>query len=387
MPARIAPETAAAASSPASTSRRSRPRRSGPDRFAVPLLSRPADLVDIDDDNRPAGMDPYLAFGATDADRAWSSISTAAAIEQGALAGSGLEIAWLADKVDAFFIHVQGAARLQMTDGTADARHLCREVRPALHRARAGSSPSSAKSRSNEVTMQSIRAWFRRQSRTASTRSSGRTAPTSSSARRRSTIRRSGPIAAAKVPLTPGRSIAVDRLLHTFGTPFYIDAPSLTAFDGKAVPAADDRAGHRLGDHRAGARRPVRRLGRRGGRDRRRGAQCGGFLCAGAEGAARRRRAMSTRAGKKLSDEDRVLWNLVARTAKPLKGKKPLDRAARQPRRRPDAGAGGAAPARPLRRPPRRRSGSMSRMSLDGPTLDKLPRAGCRSKAASTCTA
>jgi membrane-bound lytic murein transglycosylase A len=41
-----------------------------------------------------------------------------------------------------------------------------------------------------------------------------------------------GPVAAAKVPLTPGRSVAVDRLLHTFGTPFYIDAPSLTAFGG-----------------------------------------------------------------------------------------------------------------------------------------------------------
>jgi membrane-bound lytic murein transglycosylase A len=41
-----------------------------------------------------------------------------------------------------------------------------------------------------------------------------------------------GPIAAAKVQLTPGRSIAVDRLQHTFGTPFFIDAPSLTAFGG-----------------------------------------------------------------------------------------------------------------------------------------------------------
>ena len=27
--------------------------------------------------------------------------------------------------------------------------------------------------------------------------------------------------------------MAVDRLLHTFGTPFYIDAPTLTAFDDK----------------------------------------------------------------------------------------------------------------------------------------------------------
>ncbi|WP_292586282.1 MltA domain-containing protein, partial [Mesorhizobium sp.] len=32
------------------------------DRFTVPLLSRPADLVDVDDANRPSGMDPYLAF-------------------------------------------------------------------------------------------------------------------------------------------------------------------------------------------------------------------------------------------------------------------------------------------------------------------------------------
>ncbi len=41
-----------------------------------------------------------------------------------------------------------------------------------------------------------------------------------------------GPIAAAKVPLTGGRSLAVDRLLHTFGTPFYIHAPDLKAFGG-----------------------------------------------------------------------------------------------------------------------------------------------------------
>ena len=30
--------------------------------------------------------------------------------------------------------------------------------------------------------------------------------------------------------LTAGRSVAVDRQLHTFGTPFYIEAPSLDAF-------------------------------------------------------------------------------------------------------------------------------------------------------------
>jgi len=40
-----------------------------------------------------------------------------------------------------------------------------------------------------------------------------------------------GPIAAAKVQLTPGRSLAVDRLIHTFGTPFFLSSPTLTRLD------------------------------------------------------------------------------------------------------------------------------------------------------------
>ena len=35
-----------------------------------------------------------------------------------------------------------------------------------------------------------------------------------------------GPVAAAGVPLTPGRSLAVDRHLHTFGTPIFVQSQS-----------------------------------------------------------------------------------------------------------------------------------------------------------------
>lgn len=43
---------------------------------------------------------------------------TRAEIEQGAhLAGRGLELAWLRDPVDAFFLQVQGSGRIRMTDG------------------------------------------------------------------------------------------------------------------------------------------------------------------------------------------------------------------------------------------------------------------------------
>lgn len=196
--------------------------------FRVPLLSRPADLVDVDDANRPDGMDPYLAF-ARQAETGLLEYHDRGAIERGALAGQGLEIAWLADKVDAFFIHVQGAARLTMPDGTN------RRVTYAAKSGQRFSGPGRILAELGEiplqdVTMQSIRAWFKQnpgrvdeilwQNRSYIF---FRDAPVDDPAL--------GPVAAAKVPLTAGRSVAVDRLLHTFGTPFFIDAPTLTAFD------------------------------------------------------------------------------------------------------------------------------------------------------------
>ncbi|MCB1468228.1 MAG: murein transglycosylase A [Rhizobiaceae bacterium] len=198
-------------------------------RFTVPLLSRPHDLVDIDETNRPKEMDSYLAF-ARDTSEGLVPYFDRAEIDQGALAGRGLEIAWLADPVDAFFIHVQGAARLRMTDGrlrrvtyAAKAGHRFTGIGKVL--ADIGEIPLA------EVTMQSIRAWLKANpSRVDEILWQNRSyiffreAPVENP-----TL---GPVAAAKVPLTPGRSIAVDRLLHTFGTPFYIDAPKLTAFDG-----------------------------------------------------------------------------------------------------------------------------------------------------------
>ncbi|PLP57173.1 transglycosylase [Mesorhizobium loti] len=195
-----------------------------------PLLSRPADLVDIDDTNRPAGMDPYLAFARHTTDGP-VEYHDRGAIEGGALAGQGLEIAWFADKVDVFFIHVQGAARLEMTDGrqlrvTYAAKSGQRFTGPGRVLVDAGEIPLE------KVTMQSIRAWFRTNpDRVDEILWQNRSFIFFRLAAVEDT--ELGPIAAAKVPLSAGRSVAVDRLLHTFGTPFYIDAPTLMAFGGK----------------------------------------------------------------------------------------------------------------------------------------------------------
>lgn len=207
---------------------RASPQKTG--RFRYPLFSRPADLVDVDDGNRPAGMDPYFAFGRMTAAGIVEYFNRAA-IEQGALAGKNLEIAWLEDPVDVFFIHVQGAARLIMTDGnlkrvTYAAKSGHRFSGPGQKLADLGEISQK------DVTMQSVRGWFRENPDRISeilwqNRSFifFREASVDDPAL--------GPVAAAKVPLSPGRSIAIDRLLHTFGTPFFIDAPALTAFDCK----------------------------------------------------------------------------------------------------------------------------------------------------------
>lgn len=196
------------------------------DEYRYPVYARPDDLIDIDDANRPAGLDPYLAFG-----RAGSPIveyADRAAIETGALEGRGLETAWLADRVDLFFIHVQGAARLKMADGST------RRITYAAKSGQRFTGPGSVliemgEQKRGAVTMQSIRAWF--------TQNPDRIDEVLRKNRSFIFFRDApvddpelGPIAAAKVPLTAGRSIAVDRLLHTFGTPVYVDAPDLAAF-------------------------------------------------------------------------------------------------------------------------------------------------------------
>jgi membrane-bound lytic murein transglycosylase A len=190
------------------------------DGFAVPLHAPPAELVEVDENDPPPGLEPGMRFARRTAD-GFEPFFDRGAIERGALDGRGLEIAFLADRVDALFIHIQGAARLRLPDGTvrrvtyaAKSGHAYTPVgRVMLER---GLLPKGG------VTMQSIRDWFAAHPDEASDiiwqnrsyiffREAQVTDPAL------------GPIAAAKVPLTAGRSLAVDRTLHTFHAPVWID--------------------------------------------------------------------------------------------------------------------------------------------------------------------
>lgn len=197
--------------------------------YRYPFYRRPDDLVDLDDGNRPPELDPSYMFGRFDKDGAISAYPDRGEIDRGYLEGKGLEIAWAKSKVDVFFVHVQGAARLRYADG---------RMGRITYAAKAGH-PFSAVGRllierglldRATISMQTIRDWLYAHPQEADevlwhNRSYifFREADVSDPAL--------GPIAAAKVPLVAGRSLAVDRLIHTFGFPFFIRSESLTHLD------------------------------------------------------------------------------------------------------------------------------------------------------------
>jgi membrane-bound lytic murein transglycosylase A len=78
----------------------------------VPIYRRPPDLLDADPQTGARGR------GRIDEQGHFVPYHDRAAIEQGALAGRGLELAWAADPVDLFFLQIQGSGRVRMPDGS-----------------------------------------------------------------------------------------------------------------------------------------------------------------------------------------------------------------------------------------------------------------------------
>lgn len=149
-----------------------------------------------------------------------------AAIDDGALAGRGLELAWTDDPLDLFLLQVQGSGRLRFADGT---------VRPAVFGG-TNDLPYKALGRvliehgyltREEATVPGIR----------------RVMATLPEAEQRALMqenpryvffklgeRPGDPVGSMGVPLTPGRSIATDRALVPSGRIAYLITPSTRRF-------------------------------------------------------------------------------------------------------------------------------------------------------------
>ncbi len=93
----------------------SRVRRPG---YDVPVYAMPPDLVRAKDGDAQPLANGRMPLGRYDAQGRFVPYYARAEIEDGALAGRGLEIAWAADPVEFFFLQVQGSGRLAAPDGS-----------------------------------------------------------------------------------------------------------------------------------------------------------------------------------------------------------------------------------------------------------------------------
>jgi len=197
--------------------------------YRFPFLRKPENLVKVPDpQNPPAGIESGYAFMLDDAGR-MTCCPDRKAIESGAFASKGLEIAWAKSPVDVFFAHVQGCARLCFPDGRIERiTYAAKSGHPFT--GIGGLLVKRGEISAETVSMASIRQWLASHpDRADSLMWVNRSFIFFENAEVESDDL--GPVAAAKVPLEPGRSLAIDKRIHTFGTPIFVSAPDLQDFD------------------------------------------------------------------------------------------------------------------------------------------------------------
>ena len=191
-------------------------------KFQTPVYKRPVDLVNVvAEADRASKQTGYTHLRHTDAGDV--PFPTREEIEKGALANQGLELLYLEDPVEVFFMHIQGSGRIHLTDGTtvrinydgknghpykSIGRYLIDQGLLAANKvsmAALGNWLRADKARGQQVMWQNQSFIFFRELASDS----------------------EGPMGAMSVALTPGRSLAIDTGYHTLGTPLYVSAPDL----------------------------------------------------------------------------------------------------------------------------------------------------------------
>ena len=185
--------------------------------FPVPLYRKPDDLVTFtEQEHRLTG----LRYGRRDGGRALPYIERRE-IERGALSGRGLEICWVKTWAEAFFLQIQGSGRVLLPGG--EVLRLSYAAKSGLPYTGIGGVLAARGTIPREqMSMQSLKAWMN---------------VNPDDARHLMWQNKSfvffreitvtdealGAVGAARVHLTPGRSLAVDRSNWMFGTPVWLE--------------------------------------------------------------------------------------------------------------------------------------------------------------------
>ena len=186
------------------------------DRHAVPLYRRPPDLVTVDLGEFRADLKGQSLAGRV-VDGTLKPFATRAEIDGGALAARGLELLWLSDPVDAFFLHVQGSGRVRLPDGSVRRVGFAASNGQPFYGIARALIDQGALARDG-ASMQAVRSWLKGHPADA---------PAMMQRNRRYIFFREidgdGPVGAQGVALTPLRSLAVDASLLPLGAPIWLD--------------------------------------------------------------------------------------------------------------------------------------------------------------------
>ncbi len=184
-------------------------------RYKVPLYGRPPELVMVDlgrfrDDLKGKRIAGKVEAGSL------VPFADRKAIDEGALAGRKLEIVWVDDPVEAFFLQVQGSGRVELAEGgEMRVGYSAQNGRPYTSIGKA--LIQSHALNPETVSLQSIRAWLE-----AHPDRIDDVLEKDASYVFFQEVKGEGPMGAEGVPLTPGRSLAVDLNYLPLGVPLWL---------------------------------------------------------------------------------------------------------------------------------------------------------------------
>ena len=198
-------------------------------RFAWPLYKRPPDLVTIVDEANRGTVQGSLTH-ARQSDKGLVPFATRAEIEQGALKGKNLELLYVEHAVDAFFIQIQGSARIKLPDGsTVRVGYDGKNGHPYTSIGRVlidqGQIPVE------RMSLQALQSWLK--ANAAKAREVMWANKSFVFFKEHAQKEASGPQGVHDITLTPGRSLAIDPSYHALGLPIFVAASEI-----KHIPAA-----------------------------------------------------------------------------------------------------------------------------------------------------
>ncbi len=193
--------------------------------FCAPILARPDDLVTLPQGESLEGPDGPLQ-AALAGPQGLAPYPDRAAIEAGGLGDRARPILWLKDKVEVFFIQVQGSARVRLRDGSE------RRLTYAGRNGHPYSSIGRILIKDENLTpeqadMAGVKHWIGAHGLApgeagAALMLRNKSYVFFSFADARSAVE--GPVGGQGLPLTPLRSLALDRGIWPYGLPVWIDA-------------------------------------------------------------------------------------------------------------------------------------------------------------------